>query len=199
MATAYTDVDLMILNRWDEVRALREAYDDLLGHIRDVVEATLYKVCTFAGEKGLSAACDPKRPSIWFWKTDWATRKNDPGIRFEIFDFVPSECGKQIEGCPSIYLWTIDLVKLKLRERSEEFGRALRAEMPPELRSKWSDERSDTTTCPLVLNCGEVTDADRVRLVKDPDALARFMAERIDEFMEVVPHIDATLQKMTRR
>jgi len=36
-------------------------------------------------------------------------------------------------------------------------------------------------------------------LVAEPDALAEFIIERVDEFMELVPAIDQVLQKMTRR
>jgi hypothetical protein len=44
-----------------------------------------------------------------------------------------------------------------------------------------------------------VSDSDRVRLVAEPDALGKFVIERLDEFMELVPAVDQTLQKMTRR
>ncbi len=86
----------MILKRWDEVNALREAFDDLLGRIRDLVEASLQKVSTTVSEKGLSSDFD-------------------------------------------------------------------------------------------------------VRLMTDPDALGKFIIERVDKFMELVPPIDQALQKMTRR
>jgi hypothetical protein len=38
-----------------------------------------------------------------------------------------------------------------------------------------------------------------VRLVADPDALGKFIIERVDETMELTPAIDQALQKMTRR
>jgi hypothetical protein len=37
MAIRYTDVDLMILKRWDEVMALREAFEDMLGRMEGFV------------------------------------------------------------------------------------------------------------------------------------------------------------------
>ena len=68
MASRYTDVDLMILKRWDEVKALREAFDDLVDRMQEIVEASLQKVSTAVAERGLSSEFDLKRPSIWFWK-----------------------------------------------------------------------------------------------------------------------------------
>ena len=133
MASRYTDVDLMILKRWDEVNALRDAFDNLLGRIEDVVEASLQKVSITASERGLSSDSNLKRPSIWFWKRDWATRRNEPGIYVEVFDFVPADCGRDVDDHPSIWVMTDEFSRLKLRESSDDFGRALRAALSPEL------------------------------------------------------------------
>jgi hypothetical protein len=73
--------------------------------------------------------------------------------------------------------------------------------LSPELLAKWDheDENADSTKWPIGRECHDVSDADRVRLVADPDALRKFVIERMDEFMELVPAIDQALQKMTRR
>jgi hypothetical protein len=36
-------------------------------------------------------------------------------------------------------------------------------------------------------------------LVAEPDTLGKFVIERLDEFMELVPAVDLALLKMTRR
>ena len=199
MARGYTDVDLMILKRWDEVNALREAFDDLLGRIGDVVEGSLQKLSTTVSERGLSSDSNLKRPSIWFWKREWATKKNEPGIYFEVFDFVPSDYGRDVEDCPSMWVMTNEFSRLKMRESSEEFGRALRAALSPELLTKWSHEDADLSDSPIGRDCTDVSESDRVRLVTDSEALRKFIIERVDEFMELVPALDLAVQKMTRR
>jgi hypothetical protein len=199
MANRYTDVDLMILKRWDEVKALREAFDDLLGRIEDVVEASLQKVSTTASERNLSSDLDLKRPSIWFWKREWETRKKEPGIYIEVSDFVPVDYGKAVEDCPSMWFMTDEFSKLKMRESSEDFGRAVRAALSPELLTKWSHEDADLSDSPLGRDCTDVSESDRVRLVAEPGALGKFVIDRVDEFMELVPAIDQALQKMTHR
>jgi hypothetical protein len=67
------------------------------------------------------------------------------------------------------------------------------------LLKKWGHEDADLSDSPLGQDCEQVSDNDRVRMVADPEALAKFIIERIDEFMELVPAIDQALQKMTRR
>ena len=201
MANRYTDVDLMILKRWDEVKALREAFDDLVDRMQDIVEVTLQKVSTaVAAEKGLSSDFNIKRPSIWFWKREWENRKKEPGIYFELFDFAPSDYGKDVEEHPSMWLMTDEFSRLKMREGSEDFGRAVRAALSPELLRKWSDEDADLSDSPLGRECQEVSEADRVRLVGEPDALSKFIVERFEEFgADLGPAIDQALQKMTAR
>lgn len=199
MASRYTDVDLMILKRWDEVKALREAFDDLLGRIEDVVEVSLQKVANVLTERGLSSEVDMKWPSIWFWKREWETRKKEPGVYFQVFDFVPADCGRDVDDYPSMWFMTDEFSKLKMRESSEEFGRTVRTALSPELLTKWSHEDADLSDSPLGRECHEVSEFDRVRLVAELDALGKFIIDRVDEFMELIPAIDQALQKMTRR
>src|SRR5580693_5139270 len=108
MASRYTDVDLMILERWDEVAALRAAFDDLLGRMEGVLEVALQKVSTAVSERRLSAGFDSKRPSIWFWKHEWETRRKEPGIYFQLSDFAPSEYGRVAKDHPSMWFMTDD-------------------------------------------------------------------------------------------
>jgi hypothetical protein len=199
MASRYTDVDLMIFRRWDEVKALREAFDDLLDRMHDAVEGTLQKVEVVATERGLASDLNAKRPSTWFWKHEWENRKKEPGIYFELFDFAPTEYGKDIEEYPSMWLMTDGFSKLKMREDSEDFGRAVRAALSPELLTKWSHEDADLSDSPLGRECQKISESDRVHLVAGPEALGKFIIERMDEFMELVPAIEQALQSMTRR
>ena len=199
MASRYTDVDLMIFKRWDEVKALREAFDDLVDRMQDIVEASLQKVAVVATEKGLSSDFNLKRPSIWFWKREWENRKKEPGIYFELFDFAPADYGKDVEDHPSMWVMTDEFARLKMREGSEDFGRAARAALSPELLAKWSHEDADLSDSPLGRECRDVSESDRVAMVAEPDVLGKFIVERMDEFMELAPAIDQALQKMTRR
>lgn len=199
MATRYTDVDLMIFKRWEEVGALREAFDDLVARMQDLVEVTLQKVVVAATEKGLSAEFNLKRPSIWFWKREWENRGKEPGIYFELFDFAPTDYGKDVDEHPSMWFMTDAFSTLRMREGSEDFGRALRAALSPELLTQWSHHAAELSESPLGKDCSEVSESDRVRLVAEPEALGKFIIERMDEFMELIPTIDQVLQKMTRK
>ena len=99
-----------------------------------------------------------------------------------------------------MWFMTDEFSRLKIRESSEDFGRAVRAALSPELLTKWSHDDADLSECAAWdEQCHEVSESDRVRLVAEPEALGKFIIERMDEFMELVPAIDQALQKMTRR
>jgi len=199
MASRYSDVDRMILKRWDEVKALREAFDDLIDRLQDIVEVSLQKVSTAVSDKGLSAEYDVKRPSIWFWKREWATRGKEPAVYFQLFDFAPDEYGREVEDHPSIWFMTDEFSRLKMRESSDDFAKVLRAGLSPELLTKWDHDDADLSESPLGRDCHEVLESDRVRFAGEPETLVKFVIERVDEFMELVPAIDQALQKMTRK
>lgn len=200
MANHYEDVDLMLLKRWEEVMALRRAFDDLMDRMREMIETTLGKLTHSVAERSMSCEFDAKFPSIWFWKKEWETRSSkEPGIYLLLSNFAPAEYGKVDNDRPTMWLISEDFSRLKFRESSEEFSRLVLASLSPELVTKWSHEDADPSDSPLGKECSEVSESDRVHLVSEPDALSKFVIERLDEFMELVPAIDQALQKMTRR
>ena len=201
MGVRYTDVDQMIFKRWDEVRALREAFDELIDRMQDVVEVSLQKVgTTVSSEKGIASDFNIKRPSIRFWKREWETRKKEPAIYFELLDFAPEDYGKDVGQHPLMWFMTGDFAKLKMRDSGEEFGRSVRAALSEELLKKWNDEDAELADSPLGRECQEVTEAERLRLVAEPEALSKFVVDRLEEFIaELGPAIDQVLQKMTAK
>ncbi len=200
MVNHYEDVDLMLLKRWEEVKALRRAFDDLMARMREMIETTLGKITHAAAERGMSCDFDAKYPSIWFWKKEWETKSSkEPCIYFRLSDFAPAEYGKVTGDRPEMWLMSDDFSRLKFRESSEEFGRLVLASLSPELMTKWTHEDADLSESPLGKECSEVSESDRVHMVTEPDALSKFVIERLDEFMELVPAIDQAVQKMTRR
>ena len=200
MVNHYEDVDLMLLKRWEEVMAFRRAFDDLMDRMRAMIEMTLGKITHTVAERGMSCDFDAKFPTIWFWKKEWERRgSKEPGIYFLLSYFAPAEYGKVVGDRPTMWLMSDDFSRLKYRESSEDFGRLVLAALSPELVKKWSHEDADLSESPLGKECSEVSESDRVHMVTEPDALSKFVIERLDEFMELVPAIDQALLKLTRR
>ena len=199
MAVQYTDVDVMLLNRWDEVTALQEAFDELLERMTGVIETALQRVAGNLKERGFRVEWDARRPSLAFWKPDWENRKKDAGLYAILSDFVPAPYGKNIEEHPVLWLITEDFASLRTLENSDSFGRALRLALSPEQRERWNHAEFELSRSPVGREWADVSERERVALVADVDKLVGFLSARFDDFMELVPVIDVTLGQMTRK
>jgi hypothetical protein len=199
MATRYTDVDLMILERWGEVQALREAFDVLADRIRETVQTCMAEVGEIALAKGLESEVNRKKPSLFLWKREWQNRNRDTGLYFEIADVVPAGCAKSGASHPSITLLMEDFEKLRVRESREDFGRTLRSTMSPQWLANWSGQGASLSEYPIVRDYVEVSEADRVAMVGEHSRLKTFLSKAIDDVLEILPAIDDALGKMTRR
>lgn len=193
----YTDVDLMILDRWEEVTSLMYAFDALLGRMMSVAGVAMQQAATHLNEKGFQAYADVKEPSLSFWKTEWVNRKED-GVYGKIVGFVPDECARQVYPHPTTFLITEDVPSLRIAESVEQFGQAFRAGLSDEQRARWSFD-VEMHMNPVGREYSEVSPAARVRLVTEPDELAKVLVAQVEDFMELVPAVDATLKKMTRK
>lgn len=94
---------------------------------------------------------------------------------------------------------TDEFARLRMGESSDDFAHAVKAALSPELLTKWTHDRADPSTFPFGRDCHDVSDADRVRLVSEANALGAFIVDRMNELMELVPAVDQALQRMTRR
>ena len=198
MPHRYTDVDRLILDRWQEVSGLREAFDDLLGRVKEVLEDSLGKVAATAQERGFSCDYSVKEPSIWFWKKEWETKTwKAPGVAILIRDFAPRAYGKVRDAHPWTYLDITEASKLKVKNRLQ-FAQTIRAGLDDELRKKWDVADADLEDYAVGVISRQIDDAERVRWIKEPADLQRFLLERLDEAREIVPAVDKALKAVGR-
>lgn len=197
MPHRYTDVDRLILDRWQEVSGLREAFDELLDRMEDVLGDTLAKVAVQAQERGLSCDFTAKDPSIWFWKKEWEGRGKEPGISILIKDFAPALYGRVRDEQPWCYLDISEAGKLRVKDRLA-FGHAIRAKLAADTRAKWEASDTDLDVMPLGINYREVKDVERVGWMAEPGELLRFLVARLDEAQEIVPAVDKALAAVIR-
>ena len=88
MPHRYTDVDQMIMSRWPEVVGLREAFDDLLDRMRDVLTDALAKVSVQAQERGYARTTMPDGPPSRSGRR--SGRRRHPKRPESIFSFATS-------------------------------------------------------------------------------------------------------------
>ncbi len=195
MNTHYTDVDRMILTRWEEVAALREAYDGLLDRMTSTIDSACERAGAWLEEQGYEWNHEAKYPSIWAWKASWEKPRGEPLITLEITDFAPLGFGKVDNPNPYLWVSTEGLERLKLKDADRiRFARELKATLGTAL-AKWDHADGDESSDPLGRYCTEVSEQQRIDLVGHPAGLVTFFEKSFQELFELAPVIDETLKK----
>src|SRR5262245_2070589 len=107
MATTYTDIDRLILERWEDTRGLFDAYEELQARIQDVIEEVGERLAHWASDRGYRIGTDAKVPEYYAYKDAWLhRRREEPVICFAIEGFAPMGYRKVKDEHPSLWLST---------------------------------------------------------------------------------------------
>ena len=196
MNTNYTDVDRMIISRWDEVVALREAYDELLDRMEESLGGVCDRVKVWLEEQGYNCDIDLNAPSIDAYKSSWEKPRGQALVYFRVGDFAPHGYGKVDADHPWLWVVTDGLDRVKLKEPADRarFARDLKGVLGATAGS-WDHEDCDATCEPLGRYRRDLTEQQRVELATHPARLVEFIQSAFTELFELAPAIDQTLQK----
>jgi hypothetical protein len=197
MATEYTDVDRLILSRWNDVMGLFEAHEELQDRIEEVIDDVAARLTQWLDTRGYDLiSCDAKAASIDFGKTDWHHKKKDGwAVYFQIGEFAPIGFRKVRDDHPYCWLQTENLEFLRMKEPERiAFAKALRQELGDGA-SKWANTYVKDTESPLGRHFTDISDRDRVDFVTDPDKLFDFAKRASEELFTLADPIDRVLAK----
>jgi hypothetical protein len=196
MPTSYTDVDRLILDRWEDTKGLIEAYEDLQERMRDVIEGVGERLAVWGTENGYTIDTDAKRPEFYAYKPEWQNRRRDDAVvYFLLSGFAPFGYRNVKDDHPWLWLQTANLQMLKKGEpERQQFARDLRTRLG-EQATAWSHEDADEADSPFGRYLTDVTDKDRLQLISDPDALYEFATKAFTEAFALSEAIDETLAK----
>jgi hypothetical protein len=185
----------MILSRWSEVAALREAYDDLLDRMEATIESVFERVGPWFEQQGYEWKYDTKFPAIWAWKSNWEKPRGEPLVTLEVTELAPLGYGKVERPHPQLWVGIEGLERIKLREADRvRFARDLKAALGP-LAATWDHVDCDETVDPLARYRTDLAEPQRVELVSQPARLVEFLEASFTELFELVPAIEQTLTK----
>ena len=196
MATEYTDVDKLILGRWQDVMALFDAHEELQDRVEEVVEEVGERLGKWLDGRGYMVETDSREPTFCIGKDDWYHKKKDCWVvYFEIGGFAPFGFRKVKEDNPYAWLQTFNLEHLKLKDADRiEFAKGLRQEIGDAARN-WAHRNVDDATGPLGRYFTDIKEPDRVELIAQPDKLFDFATMAWGELLTLVDPIDRVLAK----
>src|SRR5262245_13594197 len=88
---AYTDVDRLILERWEDTMGLFEAYNELEDRIGETIEEVGHRLQPWLSGRGYDSDVDVKQPAFNAWKPEWLhRRREDPLIYVGVGGFAPA-------------------------------------------------------------------------------------------------------------
>jgi hypothetical protein len=193
VSSHYTDVDRLILERWNEVLELQGAFKGLAGRIQDNIDGALTRAARWLDEQGYRCEWDAKTPEISAWKLAWEAKRGLPAVRLTIGEFAPFGYGRIRGEHPYLWVYTHNLDGLKLKEPERvQFGRDLRASIGEAL-ATWDDDEASDSESPLGRYVTALTDAKRVELVANPQQLIDFVQSGFTQLFELSSAVDAQL------
>jgi hypothetical protein len=196
MATEYTDVDRLILGRWQDVMALFEAHEELQDRVEETIDEVGERLERWLDEQDYELNWDAKSATLWLGKTDWNNKKKDDWVvYFEIRGFAPFGFRRIREDHPYICVRTQNLASLRMKEPERiEFAKVLRQELG-DVAKTWAHKNVDDADAPLGRYVTEIKEADRVELIADPDKLFHFATTTCEELFALSEPISRVLAK----
>ncbi|MBA3231792.1 MAG: hypothetical protein H0T05_03140 [Acidobacteria bacterium] len=200
MPTTYTDVDRLILERWDDTKGLLEAFEELQDRMLDVIDDGGERLKRWAEQHDCIIDVQAKEPSYHFYKEAWKNRRKDDAlVYFTLADFAPVGYRKVKNDHPYVWLYTDNLQMMRMKEPDRvEFARQLRANLGDSA-ARWSHPETIDADSPLGRYMTDVSDADRVRLVAEPDELLKFATTAIEDALLLSDAVNLTLEHFKAR
>jgi hypothetical protein len=200
MPTTFTDVDLLILQRWDDARGFLEAYEELQDRMHDLIQEVGERLEQWAESRACTVEVDAKTPQYCVYKTAWMNRRKDDAlVYYSLLDFAPVGYRRVKEAHPSIWVHTDNLNMLKLKEPERiQFARALRNRLGDTAKS-WQHAEVKDAEYPLGKALTQISDTDRVQMVADPERLFGFAVATFEEAFALSDAIDQTLAEFRPR
>jgi hypothetical protein len=193
----YTDMDRLVLERWEDVVGLNEAYRATQERMEQAVDVAGERIARWAREQGFDGEMSAREGEFSAWRPGWYDkRKDEARVYLALGGFCPIGFRKIDENHPYLWVntWPLDRFKVKAPERVK-FAQALRTALGAEARS-WQDENIDDADHPLGRYLRQYDNAARARLLMDPDSLVSFCQEHLPVVFKLADVIDPELQRL---
>jgi hypothetical protein len=193
----YTEMDRLVLERWQDVIGLNEAYKATQDHIEEALEAAGERITRWVREEGFEGEMSARDGEFWAWRRSWYDKKKDEvRVYLTLGGFCPIGFRKIDERYPYLWVSTYQLERFKVKAPDRvKFAQALRTALGPDARS-WEDENVDDADHPLGRYLRQYDNAARARLLLDPDNLVSFCKEHFPDLFKLADVIDPELQRL---
>jgi hypothetical protein len=197
MSAMYSEVDRLVLERWDDVRALIEAQRRVQDRIEQVIGIVKERLARWAEPQGYLVDARARDSEIHAWPTAWDDKRKGPRAQLVIGGFCPNGFRKLDVPGPYLWLHTGTLENFKVKEpQRKSLAQALRAALGPDA-PNWDAHGVDDDG-PLGRYLTGLDNSARAELVSSPDALFEFCTAHFPTLFALVPTVQPELDKFAR-
>lgn len=195
MSQIYSDVDLLLLSRWQHVMSLLQAHRDIQPKIEQVIELTEGRLKPWAAAHGFEMSATPREARFDLWRAGWADKRKGPKVKLTIGGFAPFGFRKVDEEHP--YLWVhteLEAFKVKEPERVA-FAERVRRRLG-ESAKDWADHNTDDGWAPFGRYLDGYDNRARAELVTGADKLYTFCTEHLPAVITLADPLEAELNTL---
>lgn len=198
MASIYTDVDRLILERWDEVSDLVAARDELQDRIGETIEAAGQKLERALEPRGYLVETQAKDCEFHVYRSTWNDRRRGPTAYFALGAFCPRGYRKNTEPFPYLFLVTETLASFRvkddeLRELAVAIRRALGAAA-----DSWDHEDCHDGS-PIGRALTTFDGRQRAEIISSPVKLCEFAVAELEPAFEIADIVERCVEKVLNK
>ncbi|MEZ5285577.1 MAG: hypothetical protein R2712_12395 [Vicinamibacterales bacterium] len=199
MAAIYSDVDRLILERWDEVSELIDAREELEDRITDVIEAAGERVRRALQPMGYEVEIDSKGANIDAYRTSWNDRRRGPWVYFRLSGCCPRGYRRHEDAHPAVFLHTDTLENFRIKaDERRRLATSLRQALGEAAR-EWDDDDCSDEDAPLGRYLTEIDNKARCELVSSPEKLAGGAVAEFQKAFVIADVVEACVGKVVQR
>jgi hypothetical protein len=196
VSSIYSDIDKLVLERWEDVKNLAQAQKDVQSRIEEVIEIAGERIGRWLREQGYEFEYDAAEGSISAWRPGWAERRKAAKVVLALGGLGPLGYNKSDEPRPFLWVYTEGLASYRVKDAGRlAFAADLRRELGSAA-AEWDDDGVDDTEAPLGQYLKGLGVRDQCRLVASPENLVEFAQEQFPRLFRLADAIDACLVRM---
>lgn len=199
MAAIYSDVDRLLLERWDEVSELIDARDELEERIADVIESAGERVRRALQPMGYEIDIHPKEAWFDVYRMAWNDRRRGASVYFRLSGLCPRGYRRNEDPHPAMFVYTDTLENFRIKaDERRRLATELRQALGDAAR-EWDDDECSDEDAPLGRYLTDIDNKARCELVSSPEKLATFAIGEFQKAFAIADIVDACVSKMLQK
>lgn len=191
-------MDRLIIDRWQDVSGLMEAWRETEDRIEEMIDIVGERLGRWTRPQGFEIEIEPKYAEFKFARTSWIDRRRGAKVQLAVGGLCPSGYKKMEADHPYLFVYIGTLSNFKMKEADlKAFSHSLREALGAEARG-WEAHDVDDTEQPLGRYLTGISDADRAKLIASEDALFNCVTEHAPALFALADIIEGELTRIQR-